>query len=243
MRTFALALLVARGAAFVHPAPLAVARAPRAPPAVASAKILPAVYTAAGAGLLRRGLRASNAEAAVLGATGLLAVLNLAVTDNQAVASGKRALAVYEGKTGLPGQAVAQKAVAAQWYRLVALRVVGQLAGLGWMLRAADATGVLRGAAFFMAANVAYLLCGAGNAKHDASGLPAPLAPALQRTILAVDTTLYAAAFLGSAYGAGSGRRALASYVFAAGALVGAAEGAPKWAKAVQGLVGAGGEE
>ena len=39
---------------------------------------------------------------------------------------------------------------------------------------AGSPTGVLRGAAVFMAANAGFFLFGAGGAKHDADGLPKP---------------------------------------------------------------------
>lgn len=174
-KTDAMLPLLAAAAAFVAPHSHAflgphasTVPASRAGRAVASAKIIPAVNLGLGGALLSRVAGAgSKVDAAVLASTGLLATLNLAVTDNARYASAKRALAVYEGKVSLPGQAVQQLAVAKKWMNLVRLQLVGQLAGLVWMARAGSPTGVLRGAVVFMAANVAFFLLGAATAKHD----------------------------------------------------------------------------
>ena len=47
-----------------------------------------------------------------------------------------------------------QQGLAKQWYDIVRIHLIGQVAGLVWMVRASSAVGVLRGAATFMAANV-----------------------------------------------------------------------------------------
>ena len=72
------------------------------------------------------------------------------------------------------------------------------------------------------------------DAKHDDDGVPAPMKPKLKRFVLITDTVLFAAA--ASAY---AGLAPAAAWVFAAGCMIGAVEGAPQWLKAVKGLVGA----
>ena len=103
-------------------------------------------------------------------------------------------------------------------------QIFGQLAALVWMARATSPTGVLRGGVAFMAANVAFFVLGAGDAKHDDLGLPAPMKPGLQTFVLTTDAVLMCAALCGALAPAGSICRAAASGVFATGCLIGAAE-------------------
>ena len=120
---------------------------PRLLPPRASAIILPVACTGLGTALVYRAAGAAGVDRVVLGAAGLLSILNLGPTDNARYAGAKRAVKVYQGKQSLPGAALAQKATAERWYTLVRLRQLGQFAGLGWMVGANSATGVLRGAA------------------------------------------------------------------------------------------------
>lgn len=222
--------------AYVAPLTPHLAAAPRAPQPVASAKILPFASVGVGGALLFRASAASGANAAVLASLGGLSVLNLAVTDNARYASTKRALAAYRGR-GLPlGAALAQRAAAHRWKRCVTVQLVGQFAGLVWAARAASAAGVLRGAAAFMGAQVAFFALGAAESKHDAAGLPAPMKSETRSFVLVTDAVLFGAALLASLSCAGSAARTVGSGVFAAGALIGAAEGVPKTVAALKGL-------
>ena len=96
------------------------------------------------------------------------------------------------------------------------------------MLRAKSATGVLRGAVTFMAANVLFFALGAGDANHNQDGVPEPKKPQLTRFIVTTDIVLMLAALLGAVSALGTTSRAIGSSVFAAGALIGAVEGVPK---------------
>jgi len=202
----------------------------RAPPVVASAKLLPAANVGLGAALLQRAAHASGDSRAVLASTGLLCLLNLAVTDNARYAGAKRAVAMLDG---VPAS---EMGLAKRWYDCVKVQVVGQLCGLVWMVRSRSAAGALRGAATFMAANVLFFLLGAAEAKHDVDGRPAPIKASVARFVLITDGVLLSGALLGALCGAGSVGRAVGSYVFAAGCLIGAAEGAPKTIAAVRKL-------
>ena len=188
-----------------------------------------------------------GAGALVLASTGLLATLNLAVTDSTRYASAKRVVAKVENPT-LPLAKLAKR-----WYNIVRVQVssapvrfcasallrhllyasvcpcastevFGQLAALVWMARATSPTGVLRGGVAFMAANVAFFVLSASDAKHDDLGLPAPMKPGLQTFVLTTDAVLMCAALCGALAPAGSICRAAASGVFATGCLIGAAK-------------------
>ena len=122
-------LLVCGASAFVVPAVRV--GPPRTSRIVASAKIIPAVNVGLGAALLRRAVSAgSGVDTAVLASTGLLATLNLAVTDNARYASAKRAIAKVEN----PELPLAK--LAARWYTVVRVQVLGQFVGLVWAARA-----------------------------------------------------------------------------------------------------------
>ena len=202
----------------------------RAPPVVASAKVVPFAYTGVGAALAGRAFSAATrADATVLATTSALAIFNLAVTDGARLASAKRAVANYVGRDSLPSLAVKQFATAKRWYMLTRLHLAGQLVALVWMTRA----GVLGGAAGFMLANVLFFAGGAGAAKHDMDGRPAPIKPSLLRFVFAVDSVLFGAAALAAASPVGSLVRAVGSYIFCVGCLIGAVEGFPQWLKAI----------
>lgn len=225
-----LLLLAAPSAsAFRLPAATAPQRSRHAPIA-ASAKILPVVHTSLGGTLLYRSVHTAaevgsfGAASAVLGSAGLLAALNLAVTDSARYASAKRATS---GDS--PGKE------ASLWYKLVRVQVFGQIAGLTWMCAASGPRGVLRGAAAVMAANVLFFLFGAAEVRHDAQGSRAPMPPGTAKFVLVTDTVLFGAAMLASIFG--STTRTVGSFVFAAGCLIGAVEGAPKTAAALKSLL------
>lgn len=227
-----LALALLQPLAYVHSPLLSRGPAPqkmsRVADVTASAKILPVVDVGLGVALLRRAASATGAEAAVLASAGGLAIFNLAATDNARFASAKRAVKVYEGKVSLSGQALEQRGMAFQWYTLVRLHVFAQVVALACMARASTATLVLQGATAFMGANVAFFLGGAGAAKHDENGMPAPIKPGVLKFVLAVDSVLLAGAAVASLAAAGTTARAVGSYLFAGGCLIGVAEGLPK---------------
>lgn len=71
----------------------------------------------------------------------------------------------------------------------------------------------------------AFFALGAGKAKHDGDGSPAPLQPKTARFVLITDAILLFATLLGCACGVGTTGRSIGSNVFAAGCLIGAVEG------------------
>jgi len=190
--------------------------------------------TGAGGALLSKAASGgATPTTAVLASAGLLSIFNLAVTDNQRFAAAKRAVKVYEGKS-LPGLAVKQFAVAKKWYKLVALQIIGELAGLIWMIRG----NAFKGAATFMAANVLFFVLGAGDAKHDMLGLPAPMKPKLQKFVLTTDLTLLVAALLAAYTPIGTILNTVGALLLSAGLMIGAVEGVPKWLGALTALRG-----
>lgn len=203
----------------------------RVPPVQASAKIIPFAYGGLGATLLSQATGTTGASRVVLACAGLLSGFNLATIDNQRYAGAKRAAALV---SGIPK---GQQGLAGKWYSLVRLHLLGQVLSLVWMARATQAAGVLRAGASFMAANLLFFVGGAAQAKHDPEGRPAPIKPGLAKFVLTTDAVLMGAALLGSLSGAGSIGRAVGSYTFAAGCLIGAVEGAPKTAAALQKLM------
>lgn len=207
-------------------------------PVVASAKVVPIAYTSLGATLLLRATSAQTcADTALYITTGTLALFNLAVTDNARLTGAKRALAIYSGRTSLPGAAVQQLALATKWYEIVRLHLIGQLAGLGWMARATSITGALAGAATFMGANVAFFLAGAGPAKHDPDGRPAPIKPAVLRFVVAADALIFCGALVGALATPSSMVRTVGLWTFVGGATIGAVEGLPKFASALKSIL------
>ena len=68
---------------------------------------------------------------------------------------------------------------------------------------------------------------------------PLSLCPLRNQFVLGTDVILLSACVVGMTAAAGSARLAVASYIFSAGCLIGAAEGVPKFISAVKGLVGA----
>lgn len=167
----------------------------------------------------------------VLASAGCLAIFNLAVTDNERYAGAKRAFARVKG---MPS---GQMGLAKRWYDLVRFHVLGQLIGVVWMVRACSPAGALRGGSAFMAANVLFFIGGAAAAKHDKDGLPAPIKPSLVKFIAGVDSILLLAACFASKCATGTLGHAIGSYVFAAGCMIGAAEGLPKTVATVQKLI------
>lgn len=203
----------------------------RAPPAIASAKIIPVAYVGLGGALLAKATGTDGAARAVLTSAGLLSALNLASTDNQRYAGAKRAMA------RLAGVPKGQQGLAKKWYDIVRLHLLGQVVSLTYMVRASAAVGVLLGGASFMAANLLFFLLGAVDAKHDFDGLHTPIKPSLAKFVLTTDAILLGAALLGSFCSTGSAGRAIGSYIFSAGCMIGAVEGAPKTASALKRLL------
>lgn len=197
---------------------------PRSLPIVQSAKVLPFAYSSLSAALIFRATKAATtADAVVLVATSALAFFNLGPTDNTRLASAKKA-----DKNTPPassGKAKQLRQAAKTWRSVVRIKLIGQIVGLFWMVSAKSGTGVLRGGATVMAANMAFFLCGAGRATHDADGAPAPMPPSLSSTILTVDTVLTVAALVGASSPIESARRTVFAGIFAVGASIGALEG------------------
>jgi hypothetical protein len=211
--------------AFVVPAQRLRAPVPRVLP-VASATILPAFYSTLAAGLLAKATTAATpSDASLLAATGLLSLVNLGPSDSARLTSSKRA---YKNTPPASSGIAKQRRYAVKnWRSAVRIKIAGQAVGLTRMAFASSTTGVLRGAAIVMAANAAFFFVGAGKSRHDIDGKPAPMTDAASGAILAVDLTLTGTALLGAASVAGSTRRAVCSWIYAAGALIGAAEGIP----------------
>ena len=204
-----------------HANPALRSEAIRAPSPVASAKIIPAVDLAIGGALLKNAAAASGTTKIVLGATGLLSILNLAVTDNARYAGAKRA---YAKVVGIPK---GEMGLAKKWYDAVRIQVFGQFIGLIMLVK-----GSLLGAGVFMAANVAFFLLGAAAAKHDGDGLPAPIKPGIAKFVLITDMVLALSAFA-AALATGL-LQTISACLFAAGCMIGAVEGTPKTFAAVK---------
>jgi hypothetical protein len=203
---------------------------PRSLTIVQSAKVLPAAYLSASAALLYRAAvtrtyTSSNVgvDTAVLVATAALSVFNLAPMDNARLASAKRADQRYPPASS--GLAKQRRQAAKTWGSTVRIKIAGQLLGLVRMASAKSGFGVMRGAAIVMGANMAFFLCGGGQAIHDSDGAPAPMPAQLALTVLTIDTVLTAAALLAASAPIESTRRAICGGVFAAGTLMGALEG------------------
>jgi hypothetical protein len=202
---------------------------PRSLTIVQSAKVLPLAYLSASAALLYRATIAStypssNVDVAVLVSTAALSAFNLAPMDNARLASAKRADQRYPPASS--GLAKQRRQAAKTWRSTVRIKIVGQLLGLVRMASAKSGFGVMRGAALVMGANMAFFICGGGQAIHDSDGAPAPMPVPLTMTVLTIDTVLTTAALLAASAPIESTRRAICGGVFAAGTLMGALEGA-----------------
>lgn len=209
----------------------------RVPPPMASDNLVPAVYTGAALLLLQKASNtAVQCDAAVLASTGLLALFNFGPTDAERIASAMLACEIVPPASS--GVAKQRRQAARTWRSAVRLKVIGQMAGLAWMLLAARSTGaVLRGAALVMTANVAHLVWGAGSARHDSSGDAAPMAGGVYGALLATHAMLAVAAFLGAACSASSTRRIHCALLFSVGALGLAFAGLPAFLGALVNLV------
>lgn len=213
---------------------------PRSLTIVQSAKVLPFAYLSASAALLYRATASRtgtfeffisrtgislnvDVDTAVLVTTALLSLFNLAPTDNARLTSAKRADQRYPPASS--GLAKQRRQAAKTWRSTVRIKIAGQLLGLARMASAKSGVGVMRGAAIVMGANMAFFLCGGGQAMHDSDGAPAPMPAKLALTVLMIDTILTAAALLAASAPIESTRRAICGGVFAAGTLMGAMEG------------------
>lgn len=189
-----------------------------------SAKILPVAYTGIGATLIVRAVQATTrADAAVLAATGAIALFNLGPTDNARLASAKKAYANTPPASS--GKAKQLRQAAKTWRSVVRIKLVGQFGGLIWMAVAASSNGILRGAATVMAANMAFFLCGAGGATHNSKGEFAPMPTETARSILTMNTILVAAALAAARAPLLSTRRHVLAGIYAVMVGIGAIEG------------------
>lgn len=205
-----------------------------------SARVLPLAYNAGSAAIVfRAATRASSpAEVALLGATAALATVDLGPTANRQLASAKRAYAATPpASAGAPKR---KRQAAKTWRAAVRAKLALQLGALAW---AATHASALQAAAAVFAAQSCFWLMGAGAARHDAEGVPAPVPPGLVRTIAAVDLTLLATAALGLAAWAAPRRAAACSWVCASGMMLGVLENLPAFVarllEVVAGLLGA----
>ena len=195
--------------------------------ALQSAKVLPVAYASASATLLFRATKAATKQdSTVLVATALLALLNLAPTDNINLASAKKADKLYPPANS--GKAKQLRQSAKTWRSVVRIKMIGQLMGLLWMATAKTSNGILRGGAAIMAANMAFFLGGGGNARHNNEGESDPMPNDTARAVLTIDTTMVGAALLAAASPFPSPRRTLNVGIFVAGIAMGALEGVAK---------------
>lgn len=205
---------------------------------VHSAKILPIAYASASAALLYRATQATNSpDAAVLASVAALALFNFAPGDNQLIASAKRADEKYP--PAVSGEAKARRQSAKSWRAVLRIKTGGQLLGLVRMAmaiaggRSPTAFGsVMGGASTVMAANVAFFLAGAGGVRHDDDGTYDPMPSGASRAVCMIDAILCASALVAARSPIGSTRRAVGAGIFAAGAIIGALEGAASLVKA-----------
>ena len=192
--------------------------------ALKSAKVLPVAYASASATLLFRATKAATKQdATVLVATALLALLNLAPTDNIKLASAKKADKLYPPAN--TGKAKQLRQSAKTWRSVVRIKIIGQMMGLLWMATAKTSNGILRGGAAIMAANMAFFLCGAGGARHNDEGESDPMPADTARAVLTIDATMAGAALLAAASPFPSPRRTLNVGIFVVGVAMGALEG------------------
>ena len=118
------------------------------------------------------------------------------------------------------------------------LKLLGQVVGLVWATVAAskgNPAAVFEGVSGVMAANVGFWLAGAGGARHDDDGNPAPVPAKLVRTIGAVDALLLGVALFGAREAARLGSAPVCSLVLAAGCGLGIVENLPKRFKELAG--------
>mmetsp|Transcript_25565 Transcript_25565/g.80698 ORF Transcript_25565/g.80698 Transcript_25565/m.80698 type:complete len:260 (-) Transcript_25565:60-839(-) len=201
-----------------------------------SAHQIPAItYTCAAAGLVVRASRAAApTEVAVLAAAALLALVDFGPTSAKQLRSAQ--LAIQAARTRAAPDAIAQEQA---WLCAIAIKVAGQLAGLVWMNASGCGSGVLRGGALMMAGNICFWIAGAGAARHDEKGEHAPVPPKLVRMILAADAALFLALLASAVSPVGTVRRAVGSWLFAAGAMAGVSENLGKFVRGLPGtLVG-----
>lgn len=222
------ALLLSTVSAFapnaLQPIKVRTASLPRSLPVLESAKILPIAYTSASAALIFKATKAAtNADAAVLAATALLACFNLAPTDNARLASAKRADKKYP--PAVAGEAKQLRQAAKTWRSVVRIKLIGQVVGLVTMASAKTSTACLRGASMVMGANMLFFLCGAGRAMHDQEGTSAPMPSGRATMILTIDTILTMAALIASRSPLESTRRTVLASIYAGGVFIGALEG------------------
>lgn len=206
---------------------------------LASAKILPFVYTGFSAGLLYKAANLSTqpAEKITLVTVALLALLNFGPSDNAKLASAKRAC--KQTKPASAGKEKQTRQAALTWRKAVRVKILGQIAGLTRILLAKEAVGVMRGAALVMGAVMMYLISGGGRANHDSDGNWKPLPEKSVTTILMMDAVFFGAALfaaerLGTTGTFTQGGLA-AVMIYAFGAIGGSLEGLPQFLKAIQG--------
>lgn len=206
---------------------------------LASATILPFVYTGFSMGLLYKAANVSTqpAEKIIVVAAALLALLNFGPSDNAKLTSAKRAC--KQTKPASAGKEKQTRQAALTWRKAVRVKILGQIAGLTRILLAKEAVGVMRGAALVMGAVMMYLISGGGRANHDSDGNWKPLPEKSVTTILMMDAVFFGAALFAAERLGTTGTFTQGSFVavmiYAFGAIGGSLEGLPQFLKAIQG--------
>mmetsp|Transcript_21854 Transcript_21854/g.51833 ORF Transcript_21854/g.51833 Transcript_21854/m.51833 type:complete len:281 (+) Transcript_21854:120-962(+) len=200
---------------------------------LASAKVLPFVYTGASGALLYKAAKLAThpAEAMVLAAVAALSLFNLGPGDNARLASAKRAYKKTQPASAGPEKQARQAALT--WRKAVRIKIVGQVIGLARMLLAKEPRGVMKGAAWVMGATMAFLMTGGGSSRHDDDGNWKPIPESALTGILVIDAVLFGAALVaGECTGSSASAAAL---VYTVGVTVGSLEGIPQFIKAIRG--------
>ena len=210
---------------------------------LASAKILPVAYAGFSGALLykaqamMKGTTATpSPEAAssilVLLAVAALSIVNFSASDNAKLKSAK--IAYHTTTPASAGKAKQQRQAALTWRKAVRIKILGQLVGLGRMVVAHEARGVMMGASLITAASLLYFLTGAGRSHHDPDGQWHPLpAPAVTGVFL-VNVILFGAAWVAASASSSASSARGAARLYAAGAIVGSLEGIPQFVQAIQ---------
>jgi len=200
---------------------------------LASAKVLPFVYTGFSGALLYKATKLATdpAETIVLASVSALSLLNLGPSDNARLASAKRAYKKTDPASA--GKAKQTRQAALTWRKAVRIKIVGQVIGLTRMVLAKEPKGVMKGAAWVMGATMTFLMTGGGSARHDDDGNWKPIPEKSLGGVLTIDAILFVAALV--AGDCSSSWALKAAMVYAAGVTVGSLEGIPQFVKAIKG--------
>ena len=183
---------------FVAPTPLTIADA---------SAVIPTAYNAAAAAIVVRAATRANspAEVALLVATAALVTVDLGPTASRQLTSAKRAdwrkpplLATLPGGAWMSmsaDEAMSKREAAKTWREAIHMKIFWHFLALYSTTRKGSA---LVGAALLFAASFGFWCMGAGAARHDEMGAPAPVDPKVVRIIASVDIALLATALFGA---------------------------------------------